>query len=196
MFEQYAADDLRDLIAQFPLAWVTSTDGEEASLLPLVGRFGAAGELTELIGHLTLANPLRAALIRDPGALILFKGPDAYISPSHAGRRDWGPTWNYAQARVWAEIAFDPDLTGPSLELLADRLEHFREHPWHPAELGARYQQLARHIIGFRARVTRVKAKFKLGQDERPETLHHILDSHSDPALLEWMRRFNPGRLP
>lgn len=191
-FEQYGADDVRDLVAQFPLAWVTTPDGEEASLLPLVGQFDAQGQLTDLIGHLALANPLRAALARDPRAIILFKGPDAYISPSQAGRRDWGPTWNYAQARFWVEITLDEGLTGYSLDLLADTLEHHRAQPWSPAELGARYSQLARHIIGFRARVTRMTAKFKMGQDERPETLYHILASLSDPALLEWMRRFNP----
>lgn len=194
IFDQYGAADIRHLIDQYPLAWVTSPDGEEASLLPLVGVYDAEGELTELIGHFAKANPLAAALARDPRAVILFKGPDAYISPSQAGRRDWGPTWNYAQLRVWADITIDDTLTAFSLHLLADKLEAGRERPWHPAELGPRHGQLIKHIIGFRARVTRMKGKFKLGQDERPETLRHILAHMPDAGLDAWMRRFNPHR--
>ncbi|MBP7337104.1 FMN-binding negative transcriptional regulator [Niveispirillum sp.] len=75
--------------------------------------------MTELIGHFACTNPLHAALTRDPKAVILFKGPDAYLSPAHAGRRDWGPTWNYAPLRVWADITVDESLTRPAIDLLA-----------------------------------------------------------------------------
>jgi transcriptional regulator len=49
------------------------------------------------------------------------------------------------------------------------------------------------HIIGFRARVTALSARFKLGQDETPETLDAILEALPEPAMIDWMRRFNPG---
>lgn len=194
IFERYGAGDIRHLIEQYPLAWVTTPDGEEASLLPLVGVYDAEGALTELIGHFGKANPLGAALARDPRAVILFKGPDAYVSPAHAGRRDWGPTWNYAQLRVWAEVTVDDALTAPAVDLLVAQVERGRAQPWRATELGPRYDQLIGHIIGFRARVTRTRAVFKLGQDERPDTLRQILDSLPDVDLVEWMRRFNPGR--
>lgn len=194
VFDHSSAADIRLLIEQYPLAWVMTPDGEEASLLPLVGVFDGEGRLTELIGHIARANPLASALVRDKRALILFKGPDAYISPSQAGRRDWGPTWNYAQLRVWADITVDDALTAFAIDLLADTVERDNQQPWRPAELGRRYDQLIGHIIGFRACVTRAKAKFKLGQDERPDTLRHILASLPDADLIDWMRRFNPGR--
>jgi transcriptional regulator len=50
-------------------------------------------------------------------------------------------------------------------------------------------------IVGFRAQVTRVAGKFKLGQDERPETLRSIVARHPDPVLVRWMRRFNEERI-
>ncbi len=194
IFETYSAADIRHLIDQHPLAWVMTPDGEEASLLPLVGIYDEEGGLTELIGHFARSNPLNAALARDPRAVILFQGPQSYVSPSHAGRRDWGPTWNYAQLRVWAEVTVEEGLTGPSLDLLAGQVERDMPLPWTPSELGPRYDQLIRHIVGFRARVTRTRGKFKLGQDERPDTLRTILASIPDTDLADWMRRFNPGR--
>lgn len=194
IFERYGADDIRHLIDRYPLAWVVTPDGEEASLLPLVGVFDGEGALTELIGHFACTNPLRGALAANPKALILFKGPDAYLSPNHAGRRDWGPTWNYAQLRVWVDITVDDALTKEAVDLLVEKSERTQDRPWQAAELGPRHDQMIGHIIGFRARVTRMKAVFKLGQDERPETLRHLLTTLPDLDLVEWMRRFNPGR--
>ncbi|MCP3730923.1 FMN-binding negative transcriptional regulator [Sphingomonas sp. MG17] len=196
LFERFAPADVRALIEAYPLAWVCggSDDAIEASLLPLIGVYDEADELVELIGHLARSNPLYARLSGDPRASILFKGPDAYVSPEHAGRRDWGPTWNYAQVRIGAEIRFDEALTDHSLQVLTDAVESGRAAPWTASELGERYTGMKSRIIGFRARVTSLSAKFKLGQDETPETLHAILGALPDDAMTAWMRRFNPGR--
>jgi transcriptional regulator len=195
-FERFDNADVQALIAEYPLAWVCSADrGQpEASLLPLIGVYDEAGQLTELIGHLARSNPLHAALAADPRALLLFHGPQAYISPEHAGRRDWAPTWNYAQLRIRGEIRFDADQTEDALNVLIDAVEHDRPDPWHSGELGSRYQGMLGAIIGFRARVIDMRGKFKLGQDERPETLRAILENLSDTTMCNWMRRFNKGR--
>lgn len=197
-FERYRAEDVRQLVADYPLAWVCGGEAGavEASLLPLVGRYDADGALVELIGHLARANPLHDALRADPRATILFSGPQAYISPEYirdtAGYpRNWAPTWNYIQARVGAVIGFDDTLTEPALDLLIDAMEQHRAAPWRPAELGARYECMLRHIVGFRARVTSVSARFKLGQDERPETFNSIVAALPHPAIVRWMQRFD-----
>ena len=46
----------------------------------------------------------------------------------------------------------------------------------------------------FEADVVRVRPRFKLGQDERPEIYADIVGHLGDPALVEWMNRANPGR--
>lgn len=195
VFERVGKDDIRALIAAYPLAWVIARDGAgEASLLPLVGDYGADGTLERLIGHLARGNPLYDALLAAPRALLLFTGPQAYVSPEHAGRRSWAPTWNYAQIRIEAEIRFEDGQTDAALDLLIDRMEAGRADPWTAAELGARYDGMRRAIIGFTARVTRLQARFKLGQDEAPETLEAILGSLPDDAMIRWMRRLNGGR--
>lgn len=196
VWERFDDADVRALIEAYPLAWVCScaADAIEASLLPLIGVYDDAGRLVELIGHLAKSNPLHAGLSGDPRATILFKGPDAYISPEHAGRRDWGPTWNYAQVRVGATVLFDDALTEMSLNLLTDAVETGRAAPWTADELGSRYEAMKRRIIGFRASVTSLSGKFKLGQDETAETLHAILETLPHDDVTAWMRRMNPGR--
>ena len=196
LFERFGDADVRALIEGFPLAWVCGggAGAVEASLLPLIGVYDGEGRLIELIGHLMRSNPLHAALTADPRATILFSGPDAYVSPEHAGRRDWAPTWNYAQVKIGAEIAFDEALTETSLKVLIDAMEAGRAEPWSVEELGPRYQGMLTRIIGFRARVTALSGKFKLGQDEDDTTLHAILGALPDAQSVAWMKRFNGGR--
>jgi hypothetical protein len=43
-------------------------------------------------------------------------------------------------------------------------------------------------------RLARPDHRFKLGQDERSETLQSILAAHPDPETCRWMERFNLGR--
>lgn len=196
LFERFDESDVRSLITEFPLAWVCGgrAGALEASLLPLVGVFDADGRLVELIGHLMRSNPLFAALKAEPAMTILFTGPQAYVSPEHAGRRDWAPTWNYAQLKIAADIQFDDALTEPSLQMLIKAMEAGRPEPWDVDELGERYRSMLNHIIGFRATVTDVAGKFKLGQDERADTLHAILGALPDAATAAWMERFNQRR--
>lgn len=196
LFERFGDADVRALIEGYPLAWVCGggAGAVEASVLPLIGVYDGEGRLIELIGHLMRSNPLHAALTADPRATILFSGPDAYVSPEHAGRRDWAPTWNYAQVKIGAEIAFDEALTETSLKVLIDAMEAGRAEPWSVEELGPRYQGMLTRIIGFRARVTALSGKFKLGQDEDDATLHAILGALPDAQSVAWMKRFNGGR--
>lgn len=196
LFDQFETADVRALIEEFPLAWVCAggAGAMEASLLPLVGRYDADGRLVELIGHLMRSNALFPALVADGRATILFRGPDAYVSPEHAGLRNWGPTWNYAQLKIGADVVFDDEFTGESLQILIDAMEAGRVDPWRVDELGERYEPMLARIIGFRASVTRLSGKFKLGQDENDAALGAILDSLPDAGTKTWMRRFNKGR--
>ncbi|MBL0914070.1 MAG: FMN-binding negative transcriptional regulator [Sphingopyxis sp.] len=197
LFERFDEADVRKLVTDDPLAWVCGGGAAdmEASLLPLIGVYDEQGALVELIGHLMRSNPLHAALVADPRATILFHGPDSYVSPEHAGVRDWGPTWNYAQIKARAEVHFDDALTEPSLDMLIDAMEKGRLQPWSKEELGERYRGMLGRIIGFRATVTELTGKFKLGQDESRETLAMIVETLPDDATVDWMRRFNKGRL-
>jgi len=196
-FTRFSNDDVRSLIEHYPLAWVQARSGDplDASLLPLVGVYDADGTLVELIGHLARSNPLCAAWAVDPVATVLFRGPQAYVSPQYAERRNWGPTWNYAQLAISCEIRLDDAQTEPSLDVLTDLVEAGRPAPWRKEELAERYPGLLSAIIGFRAPVVELRGKFKLGQDERDDTLRAILRNMPDEEVRDWMTRFNIDRL-
>jgi transcriptional regulator len=196
IFNRFDHSDVTDLIGEYPLAWLSPRGGDAGlpALLPLLAEIDGEGRLVALIGHMARRNPLHAALAADPAALILFTGPQGYVSPAHVSDPDWGPTWNYAQLRIEATVTFDSDGGDAALALLLAAMERGEPTGWTPAALGARYRPMERAIIAFRAEVTRLEGRFKLGQDERPEMLRDIVARHPDAALVRWMRRFNPGR--
>ncbi|TDW67577.1 PaiB family negative transcriptional regulator [Novosphingobium sp. PhB55] len=186
------AAEIAALVARHPLAWVVSgTPSFHATPLPLVADLAADGSIAALVGHFALANPQVEALRQQARALVLFQGAQGYISPELVTQPQWAPTWNYAVARFEVEIAFSPQDNGEALDRLIAHMEGYRPDRWTVAKMGERYEPMSRHIIAFRATVLSCEATFKLGQDERPESLAQILAGHPDTGLAAAMREAN-----
>lgn len=195
-FERWSDRDIIDLVSAFPLAWVVSgASGFAATPLPMLLDTDADGRPACLVGHFARSNPQVERIKAEPRTLFLFSGPHGYISPGLVTTtRNWGPTWNYATARITADVQFDEYLNDEALERLVRKMEGGRPRPWDRSELGPRYERMKRAIIAFRAPIVTVEARFKLGQDERDEVFADIVDGVRGQDLAEWMRRFNPAR--
>ncbi len=176
------ADALR-LIADHPLAWLVSR-AFHASPLPLIAETDASGAILSLLGHCGRRNPLVADLRADPRALILFNGPQGYVSPSLLSQPDWAPTWNYAVLRFTVDVTFVEDETSGAVERLVAAMEGDR---WSTDRVGPRYPAMLDRIIAFRARIVSADPGFKLGQDESAAGLDEIVARHPDRALAAWM---------
>jgi len=183
LFEPRDPALIRRLIDAYPLALLVSGKFN-ASPLPLLAEPDGEGDVTALFGHCGRTNPLVADFAEDPSGLIIFSGPDGYVSPSLVSKPDWGPTWNYASLRFRVEVSFVPEETRSSVERLAEKLEGDR---WSLSRLGARADGMMAAIIAFRARVTGTDHVFKLGQDESDQAHAEIVAGHPDPRLAEWM---------
>jgi transcriptional regulator len=185
--------DVPALVDAYPLCWVVSAgpEGQAATPLPLLAERGPDGGVVELFGHFALSNPQVALLRRQPRAMILAQGPNGYISPRLVSNPTWGPTWNYAVARFDVEIRFVPEENDAALRRLAAFLERDAAQPWTVDRMGARYAELSRYIVAFRATILAEHARFKLGQDETPGTFDEIVAGLGDQALAAWMTRTN-----
>jgi transcriptional regulator len=200
IFAPKSEEQVLRLVLGNPLAWVVSLDegALRATPLPLRPRV-ADGRIVALEGHLPRNHAQCLALQRDSRALILFSGPQGYISPSWVSDRTWAPTWNYAVAQFVVNVVFDesPARLDAHLNDLVDAMEHGRPGAWRVPEMGARYETLRRRIIPFEATVVEQRAKFKMGQDERDVIFADITSAlgRSDPdGLLAWMKELNPNR--
>ena len=193
--------DVTRLVLENPLAWlVTAAAGDFAATpLPLRPVVGEQGEVLELLGHFARSNPHHDLVRRARPTLVLFQGPQGYVSSSWFRDRTRLPTWNYAYVQYVVDIEYteDPAETERIMRDLVDAMEHGRPRAWSIEDAGPRYAQLVRGIIAFRARILDRRVKFKLGQDERAGEYADIvqaLGATDQRELLEWMQRCNAAR--
>lgn len=197
-FGARSSKDLIALLLEQPLGWIVSGAGDEfrASLMPMRPWRSENGRLVQIAGHLPRWNDQVDLLRHSPRAHLLFLGPNAYISGSWISDRQWAPTWNFASARIDVEIEFrdDPEELRVILEDLVKAMEGDCQDAWRIEDMGVRYAELSKRIIGFVAHVVNVEERFKLGQDERPKIFEQILeglDKSGDISLKCWMERFS-----
>jgi transcriptional regulator len=174
-FREDDPNELRRIMRECRLATlVTMTaDGLLATPLPLLID-EQAGSHGTLLGHIARANP-QHMLEPLAEALVIFSGPDAYITPSwYAAKRERGkvvPTWNYAAVHAYGTLEFFDDKARlhEAVTRLTDFHEATRNGPWAVADAPAPFvQSQLKGIVGVEMRITRLEGKRKMSQN-RPE---------------------------
>lgn len=172
-----AASDVAALLDNVDAAdLITATDaGLLSTFLPLLyeapGASRDAGEHGRLMGHVARNNRQWKTPPIDE-ALVIIRGPEAYISPSwYATKREHGrvvPTWNYVTAHVHGRFVVHDDLDWVERNVrgLVDRHEARRASPWAVDDAPPDYiaGQL-RAIVGVEVVISRIEAKLKLSQN-------------------------------
>ena len=195
---QFAAKDQAiapELMRAHPLARLVSVDEEGLPFItPLpLHVVEEDGGLT-LLGHVARPNPHAGYLRERPTAVVVFQGPQAYMTPRVYPDLTRVPTWSYlaVHATVQARIieAFDDK----------DRLLKHLIHDHDPAyadqwrSLGEDYQRkMMAGIVAFELRVVSLQCKLKLNQ-HRPEShvaMHaaYAAGNADEKALAGWMQR-------
>ena len=170
-------DAMRTLMDAHPLsAWVQQDEtGLVANHIPfLLDR--SQGPYGTLIGHVARANPAWRMLDAQTPSLLIFQGPDSYITPNwYPGKAEHGkvvPTWDYAvvHAHGVARAIEDPDWLLAMLERLTDANEATQPAPWKVSDAPADYiDKLLRAIVGIEIPIDRLEGKLKASQDEARE---------------------------
>ncbi len=157
--------------ADYPFATlaVNGTAGPVTALVPLV--FDDAREV--FLGHVAKANPFWKAAQSSGKAVAVFRGPDAYVSPSSypskADHHKAVPTWNYMAVEIRGEISVETDAVKMAgyLEPLTTRMESHREEPWKMSDAPADYMaKLSNAIVGFSLSFDAIHFVEKLSQNK------------------------------
>ena len=142
-----------------------------ANLLPFVLKTGNS-ERGVLQAHMARANPQWREL-DDQAVLVVFRGPDAYVSPSlYVTKNETGkvvPTWNYAmvQARGKAKLREQSDWLTPQLNALTTTREATRAQPWAIADAPPDYiEAQKRAIVGIEIEIAVLQGKWKVSQNQ------------------------------
>src|ERR1700759_2278130 len=156
--DHFRVDDVAEmhvLMRARPLATLVSAgpSGLYATHLPTVlksdGPFGA------IECHLSRANPHWKDLAEGGEALMIFQGPEAYVTPNwYPSKAQHGkavPTWNYATVQAHGRLRAieDPAWLEAFVTRLTQRHEAGRAAPWHVADAPADWlATMLRTIVG------------------------------------------------
>ena len=151
------------------------------------------GPLGTLVGHVARANPVWRALGPGVPSVVVFQGPQSYITPGwypgHVAHGQVVPTWNYVVAHAHGVARVVDDHAGllAMLHLLTDAHESGQAAPWRMADAPADFlERLLRAIVGIEIPIARLEGKRKASQDEdmadRHGTVHGLRTTQTDAA--------------
>jgi transcriptional regulator len=179
-FREDRLEILHGLIRAHPLAQLVTVGGQglEANPLPMLVDPEASGNGV-LRGHLARANDQVAALREGGQALVIFQGPQAYVSPSWYPSKDapgpgYGkvvPTWNYVAVHAWGtpRVIDDAAWLRRLVEDLTVSQEQGRPKPWAVGDAPEDFiATMVNAIIGIEIPIDRIEGKWKISQN-RPE---------------------------
>ncbi|MEM7774127.1 MAG: FMN-binding negative transcriptional regulator [Pseudomonadota bacterium] len=207
--KHFALDDrgsILALIRSYPFAALVTQpgDGFNVTHIPTVIK-PDDGDHGAIECHLSRANPQWRELVEGAPALMIFSGPQAYVTPAwYPAKAEHGkvvPTWNYAvvHAHGRAEAVDDRDWLVRHVAELSDQEEAGNEAPWSTSDAPETYiTALSRGIVGVRLVIDQIEAKAKMSQN-RPEHdrdgVANGLSSRGrdgDAVVGNWVQSRNP----
>ena len=176
-FEESRPEVLHTFIRKYPLGLLIThgASGLQADPIPFMLE-PERGPHGTLIAHVARANPLWRESRTDIESMVVFQGPQAYISPAwYATKQETGkvvPTWNYCvvQARGRLRAIDDPAWVHRLVSRLTDRHEAERaglpSAPWKVTDAPDDYiASMQRAIVGIEIELTALQGKWKLSQN-------------------------------
>lgn len=172
-FEETDVTVLHALMRSRPLgAWVTQGDGELiVNHIPFL--LDDSGGYGVLRGHVARANPVWRSFSTAVPSVVVFQGPQAYITPSwYAGKREHGkvvPTWNYAvvHAHGMPRAIDDHDWLLAHVSAMVDTQESREAAPWKVADAPPDYiDTRLRAIVGIEIPIAKLVGKWKVSQNQ------------------------------
>jgi transcriptional regulator len=179
----------------------TWTDGLEAAHIPcLLDSDHDPGDDSAqlvLVGHTARVDPISAALTARNDVLLIFQGPNGYISPAWYGEDTSIATWNFTTVHVSGVP--EPLQGDEAFSVLQRTMEHFeaaRDSAWKLQGRTLEHaHRIARGTVPFRLRSMKVRAKAKLSQDMPPAIQARVIAAlmkpgpYANPALASEMER-------
>lgn len=172
-FEETRIDVLHQVIRHRPLATLVTlgADGLSANHIPFE-LDSAPAPLGTLRCHVARANPVWRDYSLDTEALVIFHGPQVYISPSWYETKNQSgevvPTYNYAVVHAYGslKIVDDRDWLRGLVTRLTERFESASAAPWRVSDAPAPFidKQLTA-IVGIEIAITKLTGKWKASQN-------------------------------
>lgn len=173
LFREDRIEELRSFMREYPLATLITVGeaGIEVGHAPLLydpepAPFGT------LRGHWARANSQWRTLVPAYGAVAVFQGPQAYVSPSfYPSKTQHGrvvPTWNYAvvHAHAAVTVVHDPEWLRGLVTRLTDEHEASFAAPWKVTDAPSNFiDGQLNAIVGIELKINKLEGKWKASQN-------------------------------
>ena len=187
---------MHDLMQAYPLATLVShgPDGLSANHIPLQLDTTAGPNGTQR-GHIARANPLSNASAVDGETLLIFRGPESYISPSaYATKAEHGkvvPTWNYTAVHAYGRLRLidDPAWIFAQISALTAMHESPLPQPWAVSDAPADYiEKMLGAIVGIEITIERLVGKWKVSQNQPAVNQESLIAALDGLPMAELIR--------
>jgi len=171
--EEKVLSVLHSLIKSHPFGtWATLAHGEiVVDHIPFV-LHETRGEFGTLVGHVAKANPIWHSFATDVESAIVFRGDQAYVTPSwYPTKHKHGkavPTWNYVAVHAYGtpKVIEDPAWMLAHLNEITDIHESQQSLPWKVSDAPDEFiEKLMNMIVGIEIPISKLSGKWKLGQN-------------------------------
>ena len=188
-FREDRIEALHALIRQHPLGLLTSAgaSGLAATPLPFLV-YPAEGPHGTLRAHLARANPHWRELQGGAECLVVFMGPQGYVTPSwYPSKRETQkvvPTWNYVCVQAWGKprIVEDAAWLRRQIDDLTRARESARPEPWMVDDAPEDYLAAQmKAIVGIEIPIARIEGKWKLSQNRPAADRAGVVAGLGDP---------------
>ncbi|MBL0096802.1 MAG: FMN-binding negative transcriptional regulator [Bacteroidetes bacterium] len=109
-FKEKDKEDLLKFMEEYPLAFLTGsflTGTQVATQIPVLTEV-RDGDLY-IKGHIMRNTDHHKAFMENPNALVVFTGPNCYVSASWYSNPQIGSTWNYMSIHISGKVRFMSD---------------------------------------------------------------------------------------
>ena len=149
-----------------------------------------------LYGHVSKENPQWKSFVSSEQILVIFSGPNSYISPSWYDHENV-PTWNYSAVHVYGSIKIiEGEALLYALKKMIDKHEWHSENPIRMEDLSAETMKQTEGIVAFEIEINEIQAIQKLSQnrdDKNYENIISQLEKKEEPdstAMAKEMKKY------
>jgi transcriptional regulator len=186
IFEQTDINQLENLIVNYPFASLVthSESGLDVNHIPLF--LDKSTYKNVLQGHIAKSNPLWKTLKDKSEVLVVFHGPNCYVSPNYyPTKKENGravPTWNYVAVHVKGCLSYcyDTEFKLEILNNLTFQHEQKQSKPWSINDAPEEYiERMLPAIVGLKIEVSEIIGQSKISQNQPKVNQQGVIDGLS-----------------
>lgn len=195
IFQKNDHGQIEKLIREYPFATlVTHSDsGVDANHLPVI--FTEVSGKKIIQAHIAKVNPLWKEVSDGSEVLLIFNGPNCYVSPNYyPTKKETGkavPTWNYVVAHVRGVMSYKQDKVWlkQMIDNLTSQHEANQEIPWATSDAPQDYiQRMLSAIVGLEIEITSITSQWKLSQNQPEKNKLGVVNGLSSEKESEYLK--------